>query len=155
MYNSHYNKLLCVYIYTWTIGNQSRYIKFTHLMKMGTCNANPQFSSEIVFADEATLYLNGSTKFSILGSWTTMDYGNYYTIPPESNSMGWKWNHLNYGNFFYWANTLKNNYIITVPYPNDENPHISVDSIWFQHDRAPPHYSRTVWYYFRNIFPNR
>lgn len=145
-----------------------RRLEFCEIM-MDRCNANPQFLSKMVFSDEATFCLSGSVNRQNFRYWAPENphwsMESHTQFPQKVNVWAGIVGTAIVGPFFIEGTLnsekyldLLQNYIIpsvSALYPNDENPNIPADSIWFQQDGAPPHYSRTVREYLHNIFPNR
>lgn len=145
-----------------------RRLEFCEIM-MDRCSVDPQLLSKILFSDEATFCLNGSVNKQNCRYWAPENphwsMECHTQFPQKVNVWVGIVGTSIVGPFFIEGTLnsvnyldLLQNYIIpnlTALYPNGENPNIPADSIWFQQDGAPPHYSRIVRDYLNNIFPNR
>lgn len=131
------------------------------------CNNDPTFSSNIVFSDEATFYLNGSVHRHNCRYWSR---NNPHWMLPLHTQRPQKINvwlgmigHHFIGPFFIEGNLTSVIYLdllqtqivpaIAAIFPGDDLP--VADGVWFQQDGAPPHYGVDVRQYLSEVFPGR
>lgn len=145
-----------------------RRMEFCEVM-MERCNNDPQFVEHVAFSDEASFYLNGTVNRQNCRYWSDTNphwMMEAQTQYPEKVNVwaGIVGNNI-LGPFFIegtltaeqYLEMLQNDIVpaIVALYPDNQNPQIPNNLIWFQQDGAPPHYARIVRDYLDTIFLNR
>lgn len=145
-----------------------RRLEFCETM-MNHCNNDPQFVRHVVFSDEATFYLNGIVNRQNCRYWAPANphwmMEDHTQFPLKVNVWAGIIENKIVGPFFIegplnsdkYLDLLEHNIIpaLVALYPNNNNPQIPNNSLWYQQDGAPPHYSRVVRDYLDATFPNR
>lgn len=145
-----------------------RRMQFCEIM-MERCIDDPQFSRRIVFSDEATFCLNGTVNRQNFRYWATenphwiMECHTQY--PQKVNVWAGIIGNRILGPFFFDGTLTGERYLeflefdlipaLAVVYPNPEDPDIPNDSLWYQQDGAPAHFTRPVREYLDSVFPGR
>lgn len=145
-----------------------RRTEFCDLM-MIRCNMDPAFLQRIVFSDEATFHLNGSVNRQNCRYWARENprwmEETHTQYPVKLNVWaGLVGDHI-IGPYFIEGNLTGAGYLellqnVVFPrlvelFPNNANPNLLADNIWFQQDGAPPHYAVAVRNYLNTHFPNK
>lgn len=133
------------------------------------CYENPNFVSNIIFSDEATFYLNGTVNRQNCRYWAPRNphwfIESHTQYPEKVNVWAAIVRDRILGPYFIegtltaekYLNFLRDDLLpaLATLYPNHNDPDIPDDTLWYQQDGAPPHYSIIVRNYLNNIFPNR
>lgn len=145
-----------------------RRVEFCEDMQM-RCNNDNMFVKNIVFSDEASFFLNGSVNRQNYRYWATENprwmQEAHTQYPRKVNVWAGIVGNRTLGPYFFDENLNGERYLEflqheLIPtlihlYPNENNPDIPSNQLWFQQDGAPPHYARPVRTYINNIFPQR
>lgn len=145
-----------------------RRIQFCEDM-MNRCNADEEFASRILFSDESTFYLNGTVNRQNCRYWS--DHNPHWMMeahtqfPEKVNVWAGIVGDRIVGPFFIdgsltgpkYLELLRDHLIpaLAVLYPNNADPDIPNETVWFQQDGAPPHFAQIVRTYLNDVFPNR
>lgn len=136
---------------------------------MDLCHDNPQFSKKIVFSDEATFCLHGSVNRQNCRYWATENphwmMECHSQVPQKVNVWAGVIENRVIGPFFFEENLNGERYLeflendlvpcLATLYPDPEDPDIPDNSLWYQQDGAPAHYTRPVRQYLDTVFPGR
>lgn len=132
-------------------------------------NRNVNFVNNIMFSDEATFYLNGFINRHNCRYWANENphwMEESHTQHPQKLNVwaGLIRGHI-IGPFFLRENLNAASYLqllrdeivpsINRLFPNQANPALISDDIWYQQDGAPPHYGVNVREYLNEVFPQR
>lgn len=136
---------------------------------MNRCNMNPLFIENVLFSDEATFMLNGTVNRQTCRYWS--DQNPHWAeevhtqFPQKVNVWAGIIGRRILGPYFFDATLNGNLYLqflqeelvpaLAVLFPNEEDPDLPSDNIWFQQDGAPPHYAANVRRYLEEVFPGR
>lgn len=136
---------------------------------MDRSNQNPLFVENILFSDESTFKLNGEVNRQNCRFWA------------KENPRWMREHHTQYPQkVVVWAGIVKNkiiepyffdgnvngqNYLdflqnVLIPtlvqlYPEENNPVVPDQNLWYQQDGAPSHYAAEVSHYINEVFQNR
>lgn len=136
---------------------------------MDLCHANPGFHRRILFSDEATFCLNGTVNRQNCRYWSR---GNPHWVAEGHTQYQQKLNvwagildNRILGPIFFEDNLTGERYLeflrdelmpaLTDLFPNENDPDIPDDNIWYQQDGAPPHFARPVRNFLDQHFPGR
>lgn len=136
---------------------------------MNRCNAEPNFIKRVVFSDEATFYLNGTVNRQNCRYWAPTNphwmMEAHTQFPQKLNVWAGIVGDRIVGPFFIegsltgpkYLDLLSNHVVPTLAelFPNNDDPDIPHDSLWYQQDGAPAHYDLLVRNYLNQTFPNR
>uniref|UniRef100_V5GPD3 Transposable element Tc3 transposase n=1 Tax=Anoplophora glabripennis TaxID=217634 RepID=V5GPD3_ANOGL len=138
-------------------------------MMMEECQADPDFVKRIIFSDEASFYLNGTVNKQNCRYWSDRNphwMMEAHTQHPQKVNVwaGIVGNRI-LGPYFFEGNLDGARYLeflqfhlvpsLSVLFPNEEDPDLPNETIWFQQDGAPPHYASAVRRYLDDVFPHR
>lgn len=129
---------------------------------MERCNADPKFSNNILFSDEATFMMNGTVNRHNCRYWSAVNprwMTETHTQRPQKVNV---WigilGHNIIGPFFIEGNLTSESYLellrdhvtpqLELLYPN-------LRDIWFQQDGASAHFGLQVRQFLDQTFPNR
>lgn len=145
-----------------------RRTEFCEIM-MNRCIEDPQFLRRIVFSDEATFTLNGHVNRQNCRYWAKenphwiMECHTQY--PQKVNVWAGIVDNRILGPFFFDGTLNGEQYLeflefelipaLAVLYPNPDEPDIPNNSLWYQQDGAPVHYTRSVREYLDTVFPGK
>lgn len=130
---------------------------------------NANFHKNILFTDEATFCLNGTVNKQNTRYWSSTN-PNWYLeghtqYQQKVNVWAGMMGNQIFGPYFFEGNLTAEVYLnflrfevvpaLAVLYPNEDDPDIPHDGIWFQQDGAPPHFGINVRQYLNDTFPNR
>jgi Transposase. len=136
---------------------------------MHRCNGDPDFLKNIIFSDEATFYLNGSVHRHNCRYWSQENPHWVQEVdhqhPRKVNVWAGIIGRRILGPYFFEENLTAARYLdflrfdlvpsLAELFPNNEDPDIPEERIWFQQDGAPPHYGVQVREYLNNTFTGR
>lgn len=145
-----------------------RRLQFCETM-MNRCNANPEFVNRIIFSDEATFFINGIVNRQNCRYWAAENphwmMEAHTQIPQKVNVWAGIIGDRILGPFFIEGSLTAEKYLnflrdeltpaLAVLYPNDEDPDLPNNNLWYQQDGAPAHFSVMVRNYLDQIFPDR
>lgn len=136
---------------------------------MTRCDRNRNFLNSIIFSDEATFTLNGTVNRHNCRYWAREN--PHWTQESHSQHRGKVnvWAGLIkdrlVGPYFFEGNLTSARYLdflrfdlipaVAVLFPNNEDPDLPHQHIWFQQDGAPPHYGANVRQYLDTIWPGK
>lgn len=145
-----------------------RRIQFCEIMQ-DRCNANQRFLRQILFSDEATFYLHGTVNRQNCRYWSRINphwMMEAHTQRPQKLNVwaGVIGDHI-VGPFFFnetltgqrYLDFLRNDLMpaLIAIFPNNANPNLLDENIWFQQDGAPPHFARPVRQFLDECFPRK
>lgn len=127
------------------------------------------FTRDIIFSDEATFVLNGHVNRQNCRYWATENprWTQDYHTQHRAKINVWAGIVQNriLGPYFFEETLNGQRYLdflqfdlvpaLAVLFPNQQDPDIPHNNIWFQQDGAPPHYSIAVRNFLNETFPNR
>ena len=136
---------------------------------MRRCDENNRFPQNILFSDEATFYLNGVINRHNYRFWSQENprwiFEAHTQRPQKVNVWAGIINNRILGPFFFEGNLTAERYLdfltfelmpaLAVIFPNEVDPDIPNETIWFQQDGAPPDFGVNVRRYLDEIFPGR
>lgn len=142
-----------------------RRLEFCEVMQ-DKCNENPEFPRNIVFSDESTFCLNGTVNRQNWRCWSRENprwmREEHTQYPQKVNVWAGIINNTIIGPFFLpgiltgdsYLEFLRNEVMpdLIQRFPNQNNPHLLDDNIWFQQDGAPPHFSARVRDFLNDMF---
>lgn len=145
-----------------------RRLQFCEIM-MGLCQANRRLHRQILFSDEATFCLNGTVNRQNCRYWSRVNphwmVEAHTQHPQKVNVWAGIVDNRIVGPFFFegtltgerYLEFLQNDLVpaLVVIFPNDNDPDLPDNTIWFQQDGAPLHYARLVRDFLDNCFPRR
>lgn len=145
-----------------------RRMQFCEVMQ-DLCNQNPRFIRQILFSDEATFCLNGKVNRQNCRYWSTANphwmTEAHTQYPQKVNVWAGIVEDRIIGPFFFdepltgqrYLDFLENELIpaLTEIFPNENDPNLLNEHIWFQQDGAPPHFARPVRDFLNRCFPRR
>lgn len=136
---------------------------------MDKLDQNREFNEHILFSDESTFCLNGHLNRHNCRYWSDQNphwMEEVHTQWPQKVNVwcGIIGGHV-IGPYFIQGTLTSAQYLLLlqesiVPelrqiFPNNANPNLPAQHIWFQQDGAPPHFGREVREYLDETFPNR
>lgn len=145
-----------------------RRIEFCEDM-MARCTADPEFVSRVLFSDEATFCLNGAVNRQNCRYWAPQNphwmIEVHTQFPQKVNVWAGIVGDRILGPFFIEGTLTSAKYLdflrddltpaLAMLYPNEEDPDLPNNNLWYQQDGAPPHFSLDVRNYLNQVFPNR
>lgn len=132
-------------------------------------NQNVNFTTNIIFSDEATFTLNGHVNRQNCRYWATENphwMQECHTQRPQKiNTWAAIVRNRILGPYFFEGTLNGEGYLnflqfelipaLAVLFPNPQDPDIPNNEIWFQQDGAPPHFAIAVRQFLDATFPNR
>ncbi|XP_071055356.1 histone-lysine N-methyltransferase SETMAR-like [Onthophagus taurus] len=145
-----------------------RRMEFCEIMQ-NRCDRNPLFIYNVLFSDEATFCLNGTVKRQNCRYWSNENphwISEVHTqYPQKVNVWAGIIHNKIIGPFFFeqiltgqrYLEFLRNELmpVLLEAFPNNNNPNLLDDNIWFQQDGALPHVAHPVREFLNNSFPER
>ena len=136
---------------------------------MRRCDENNGFPLNILFSDEATFYLNGVVNRHNYRFWSQENphwiCEAHTQRPQKVNVWAGIINNRILGPYFFEGNLTAARYLdflrfelvpaLAVMFPNEADPDIPTETLWFQQDGAPPHFGINVREYLDEIFAGR
>lgn len=145
-----------------------RRIEFCEVI-MDKLNENVNFVTHILFSDESTFCLNGHVNRHNCRYWSDQNphwMEEVHTQRPQKVNVwcGIIGGHV-IGPYFINGNLTSERYLLLLQehiipelrrlFPNNNNPNLPAEQIWFQQDGAPPHFGRVVRAYLDETFPDK
>lgn len=132
-------------------------------------NDDDGFLRNIVFSDEATFYLDGTVNRQNCRYWSPENphwqMEAHSQFPQKLNVWAGIVGNRILGPFFFEGALTGERYLeflrdelvpaLAVLYPNDGDPDLPNNTIWFQQDGAPPHFAVIVRQYLNQVFANQ